>query len=79
MTVVKKCLEEPYTVSYASGRLENVRIHDIEFLDSQELGLVVESMKGKENDLSIVCISVNMTFFLECFSFTVLFGYHYIS
>ena len=63
VTVVKKCLEEPYTVSYASGRLENVRIHDIEFLDSQELGLVVESIKGKGNDLIIVCTSLNMSFF----------------
>ncbi|KAG2227649.1 hypothetical protein INT45_004691 [Circinella minor] len=54
VTIVKKCLEEPYTVSYASGRLENVRIHDIEFLDAQELGMVIESTKASRSFLGTI-------------------------
>ncbi|KAI9497478.1 anaphase-promoting complex, cyclosome, subunit 4-domain-containing protein [Zychaea mexicana] len=52
LTVVKKSLKEPYDVSYASGRLENVLIHDIEFLDSQELGLVIESVRAARSFLA---------------------------
>ena len=56
VTVIRKYLELPHNLEYISGRIENVRIHDMEFLDSQELGLVIEPLRGK----CVLCFIVNL-------------------
>ncbi|KAI8140857.1 anaphase-promoting complex, cyclosome, subunit 4-domain-containing protein [Fennellomyces sp. T-0311] len=54
VTVIKKYLESPYSLEYVSGRIENVRIHDMEFLDSQELGLIIEPIRASRTFLATV-------------------------